>query len=407
MTSVSSQQPVLTGEAVLRGLRWALHLSVAALLVVGVVRAIGSQPSPAVTWGVLLLSTLFAVVYTVGIAALQRMPLAWLASITALWAVLMVLHADFSWLAFPLFFLHMHLLRTWHGVLSVVVLTALVVSVQWWDQGGAELATLLGPGFGAVAAMVLALAYRALYAENQTQHTALQQLRRTREELAASQREAGALAEREAMAREIHDTLAQGFSSVVLLARAAESSLAGRDHDAAADQVATIRSTAAENLDEARRFVRTLQAGHQERQPLMESLQRACQSVEAQAAARGQELRCRLATEGQPVPLPAVHGVTLLRAVQASLSNVAQHAQASGVVVTVTYLDHAVLLDIVDDGRGFDVEAGSGPRADGTGFGLVSVRERVESLGGDFRIESSPGAGTAIAVRLPADARSM
>ena len=162
MTSVSSQQPVFTGDAVLRGLRWALHLSVAALLVVGVVRAIGSQPSPAVTWGVLLLSTLFAVVYTVGIAALQRMPLAWLASITALWAVLMVLHADFSWLAFPLFFLHMHLLRTWHGVLSVVVLTALVVSVQWWDQGGAELATLLGPGFGAVAAMVLALAYRAL-----------------------------------------------------------------------------------------------------------------------------------------------------------------------------------------------------------------------------------------------------
>lgn len=406
MTSVSSQQPVLTGDAVLRGLRWALHISVGALLVVGLVRATGSSLSPAVLWSVLLVSMLFAVVYCVGAAALQRMPKAWLATVTALWAALMILHPDFTWLAFPLFFLHMHLLRTWHGLLSVVVLTAVVVGVQWWARGGADTATLLGPVFGAAAAVVMTLAYQALYAENQLQQTALHQLRLTREELAASQREAGALTERERMAREIHDTLAQGFSSVVLLSRAAESSLSDADYSAAGHQVATIRTTAGENLEEARRFVRSLQSGHQERQPLAESLQRACQSVEAQAAARGQGLRCRMAVNGEPSPLPAAHGVTLLRAAQASLSNAAQHAQANTAVVTVTYLEDSVLLDIVDDGVGFELETAAGPRADGTGFGLLSVRERVEALGGEFRVESAPGSGTAIAVCLPVEQRS-
>lgn len=400
-----SRQPVLTGDAVLRGLRWALHISVTVLLIVGAVRAIGSQPGTGVIWAVLGLSVAFAVVYSLGIVALGRRPEVWLATVTALWVALMLLHPDFTWLAFPLFFLHMHLLRIWHGLLSVVVLTGVVVAAQWWSLGAAEVAALLGPGFGAAAAVVMTLAYQALYAENQQQRTALEQLRLTREELVASQREAGAMAERERMAREIHDTLAQGFSSVVLLSRAAESSLSSTDYCAAREQVATIRSTAGENLEEARRFVTSLQSGQSERQPLAESLQRACQSVEAQAAARGDGLRCRLAINGDPVPLPAAQGVALLRAAQASLSNVVQHAQASTAVITLTYLGEAVLLDVVDDGAGFDVDQVPGPRADGSGYGLVSVRERIEALGGEFRAESTPDSGTAVAVRLPAGER--
>lgn len=401
MVSVHNRQPVLTGDVVLRGLRWALHSSVAALLVIGATRALGSQPGLGVSWAVLLVSMGFAVVYSVGVAALRRMPKAWLATVTALWVGLMLLHPDFTWLAFPLFFLHMYLLRTWHGLLSVVVLTSVVVTVQWWSAGAAQVATLLGPGFGAAVAVVMALAYQALSAENQHQQTALEQLRLTRQELAASQREAGALAERERMAREIHDTLAQGFSSVVLLSRAAESSLGGEDYGAASEQVATIRSTAEENLVEARRFVRSPQSGHQERQPLTKSLERACETVEAQAAARGAGLRCRLAVNGDPVPLPTAQGVALLRAAQSSLSNVAQHAGASTAVVTLTFLEDTVLLDVVDDGAGFAIKTASGPRDDGSGYGLVSVRDRVEALEGQFLVESAPGSGTAIAVRLP------
>lgn len=402
MTSVTSPKPVLTGEAVLRGLRWALHISVATLLMVGLVRVADSAPGFATLWPVIAAALLFAVVYGLGVVVGRGWPKLWLAAVTALWLILLLLEADFTWLAFPLFFLHMHLLATRHAVLSVVVLTAAVVGAQWWTLGRADLPTLLGPLLGAVFAVVMALAYQALYAENQLQQSALEQLRLTREELAGTQREAGALAERARMAREIHDTLAQGFSSVVLMARSAESSLSSNHYDAAGEQVATIRSTAAENLEEARQFVRTLDSGHSEQQPLTESLQRACQRVEAEAAARGEALRCRLVINGDPAPLPAAHGVALLRAAQASLSNVTGHAQASNAVVTVTYMEDAVLLDIVDDGAGFDVEAVAGPRPDGSGFGLISVRDRVEALGGEFRVESAPGAGTAIAVSLPA-----
>lgn len=402
MPSVSSQQPVITGEAVLRGLRWALHISVAILLIVGLFRTLASPLDPVMLWVVMAAALLFALAYGLGLVVGRRWPKLWLAGVTALWIVLLVLQPDFTWLAFPLFFLHMHLLATRHAVLSVVVLTVAVVGAQWWALGRADLPTLLGPLLGAVFAVVMALAYQALYAENQLQQSALEQLRLTREELAVSQREAGALAEREQMAREIHDTLAQGFSSVVLLARSAESSLSSSSYDAAGEQVATIRSTAAENLEEARQFVRTLHSGHHQQQPLTESLRRACQRVEAEAAARGETLRCRLVINGDPTPLPAAHAVALLRAAQASLSNVTWHAKASNAVVTVTYMEDAVLVDIVDDGAGFDVDAVGGPRPDGTGFGLLSLRERVQALGGELRVESAPGAGTAIAVRLPA-----
>lgn len=406
MTSVRGPKPVISGQMVLRGLRWGLHISVATLLVVGLVRMIDSQPTFGTLWPVMALALLFAAVYGAGIVAGPHVPRLWLATVTGLWVVLLLLETDFTWLAFPLFFLHMHLLATKHAIFTVVVLTGAVVAAQWWQLGRADLPTLLGPLLGAVFAVVMALAYQALYAENQLQQAALEQLRLTREELAGSQREAGALAERERMAREIHDTLAQGFSSVVLMARSAESSLASGDVEAAGHQVAAVTTTAAENLDEARRFVHTLQTGQQQRQPLAGSLQRACQSVEAQAAARGEALRCRLVVNGEPAPMPAAQGVALLRAVQASLANVAQHARASAAVVTLTYVDDAVLLDIVDDGVGFDVDMVSGPRQDGTGFGLTSVRERIESLGGELRVESAPGSGTAVALRLPASGGS-
>lgn len=401
MSSVRGPQPVLTGEAVLRGLRWALHLSVVILLVVGLVRAFGADPGPAALWMVSAVAVGFAGVYAAGTAARPRVPKVWLASVTALWVVLLLMEADFTWLAFPLFFLHMHLLPARHAILTVVVLTSTVVVVQWWELGRADVPTLLGPLLGAAFSVVMALAYQALYAENQLQQRALEQLRLTREELASSQREAGALAEREQMAREIHDTLAQGFSSVVLMTRSAETSLRDGEIEAARKQLTAVGATATENLDQARSFVRTLQTGQQERQPVAESLRRACESVQAQAAARGEGLRCRLIINGEPSPLPAAHGVALLRAAQASLSNVTQHARASTAVVTLTYTDDAVLLDVVDDGVGFDVAAVPGPRSDGTGFGLLSVRERVEALGGRFDLESAPGSGTAVALRLP------
>lgn len=402
MSSHHGLPPVLTGERVLRGLRWALHISVVVLLVIGLLGTVNAQPGAwhlVAVGGVVLV---FSAVYAVGIRAGQHLTV-WLATVTALWVVLLILDLNFTWLAFPLFFLHMQLLRTRHAVISVMVLTGVVVAAQWATRGGPDLPTLVGPVLGAGFAVVLALAYQGLYAENQAQQAALNELRRTREELSVSQREAGAMAERARMARDIHDTLAQGFSSVVLLARAASTSMDNQEYGTAAEQITAIRSTASENLEEARRFVRVLQSGREGEQPLAASLQRACQMVEAEAAARGESLRSRLVISGDPLALEAAQGVALLRAGQASLSNVAKHAQATMAVITVTYTDDQVLLDIVDDGVGFDSSAISTdvPRADGTGFGLLSVRERIAALAGEFTIESSPGEGTAVSIRLP------
>lgn len=399
MSQVPNSRPAFSGDVVLQGLRWALHLSVAVLLVICTVRATGDLGAD--RWVLTIaLAVIFASVYGLGVWMLPRASRIWLGLLTLLWCVLLIMHPDFSWLAFPLFFLHMHLLTPLYAVMSVAGLTTAVVAAQWWSTG-VTMPSLLGPVFGAVAAVVMALAYQSLHAENRIQQQALEQLRQARAALAQSQREAGALAERERMAREIHDTLAQGFSSVVLLARAAESSLRRKDTETAISQLGVVERTAAENLDQARRLVRGQHDGDQSQQPLAESLNRACQNVEAQAAAQGRPLRCRLVINGETRSIPAELSVALLRAAQASLSNVSSHANASSAVVTLTYLESQVLLDVVDDGEGFSPEQVSTARADGSGFGLDSVRRRMEDFGGEFRVESAPGSGTAVAVRLP------
>ncbi|WP_246154682.1 sensor histidine kinase [Saccharopolyspora hirsuta] len=111
-------------------------------------------------------------------------------------------------------------------------------------------------------------------------------------------------------------------------------------------------------------------------------------------------MHCRLHTNGTPVALPSSYEVALLRAAQTSLSNVTRHARASTAVVTLGYLDTEVTLDIYDDGTGFDPTAVR-PAPDGSGYGLTGLRERITALGGSMAVESAPGDGTAVAIRLP------
>ena len=135
------------------------------------------------------------------------------------------------------------------------------------------------------------------------------------------------------------------------------------------------------------------------------SLRRLCEKTEAEAAARGAGLRCRFDVEGAPVELSNPYSTTLLRAAQASLANVWVHAKASTAVVTLSFMGTEVALDIYDDGVGFRPEAAAFPdhpqRKDGSGYGLKSLRERVTALAGTLAIESAPGEGTVVAIRLP------
>ena len=217
------------------------------------------------------------------------------------------------------------------------------------------------------------------------------------QQLLAQAREAGVTDERQRMAREIHDTLAQGLTGIITQLQAAEHAAAHspgepaewRAHFAAATRLAR------ESLSEARRSVDALRPEPLETGRLSEAL--------ADVAGRWSQLHgipVTVTTTGTTRPMPPEAEVALLRAGQEALANVAKHAQATRVGVTLSYLEHEVALDVRDDGRGMPAATGTGAAAGG-GFGLVAMRQRIEALSGTLQIESEPGAGTGISAHVP------
>ncbi len=209
-------------------------------------------------------------------------------------------------------------------------------------------------------------------------------------------RQSGELEERRRLAGEIHDTLIQGFASIAMNLEAAEGSLENGSV-AARRHLDEARRTARENLVEARRIVWALGPEALEEAPLHEALARL-----AQRWSEGNEVFAGVRVTGEPRPLLAEIEVTLMRAAQEALTNVRKHARASRVVLTLSYMEDRVALDIKDDGVGF--EAGNEERVSGAltgGFGLRAMRERAERSGGTLLIESEPGGGTTLAVELP------
>lgn len=219
----------------------------------------------------------------------------------------------------------------------------------------------------------------------------IQELKRTRAELAEANHAAGVAAERERVAREIHDTLAQGFTSIVMLAQA------GGAQNGSADPrlLGMIEETARDNLAEARALVAAFTPVDLDGSTLPAALQRLGDRFGRET---GTAVEVRLALgEQETAALPPVHQVVLLRAAQEALANVRKHADAERVVITLDGRGDGVAIEVDDDGRGFDPAA----RRNG-GFGLAGMRGRVEESGGSVSIDSTPGAGTRIQVRLPA-----
>lgn len=406
--------------AILRVLRVSLHVGFAVLLVVAVIRLVtnGGATQLALVAG-LALSAALATVYLAGTVlekrhsnspdALDPKPYArwWLAVVMVLWLLLLLVSSDFAWVAFPLFFLQLHLLPRSAALAAILASTVLLVGALWFHgrgtaDGGLQPAMVLGPLFGAAFAVVTGMAYRALFLEAENQRLVAEDLRRTRAELARTQHDAGMVAERERLAREIHDTLAQGFSSIVLMGRSAEKALVDGDVDTARERLKTVQDTASGNLAEARSFVKGLRSPDLAEDGLVSTLRRLCEKTETEAAARGTALRCRFELVGTPVELPNTYQTTLLRAAQASLANVWAHAHARSAVVTLSFPGTEVTMDVFDDGAGFEPATVAGTvRGDGTGVGLSGLRERLAALEGSLDIESAPGEGTVVAIRLP------
>jgi signal transduction histidine kinase len=221
------------------------------------------------------------------------------------------------------------------------------------------------------------------------------------ERLVAQARVAGVAEERRRMAREIHDTIAQGLAGIVTQLQAAQRA----DVDAGLGQPASAHVSAAidlarSSLSEARRSVQALAPQPLDGARLSEAVR---EVADRWTALHG--VPVTVATTGNARPIRPELEVALLRTAQEALANVAKHAHANRVGLTLSYMDDQVTLDVRDDGVGFETVNGAGParpRDDGGGFGLTAMRQRVEGVAGRLAIESEPDSGTAISASVPA-----
>jgi signal transduction histidine kinase len=244
--------------------------------------------------------------------------------------------------------------------------------------------------FGVVASVAVGGFVVRIVHQSQERAELIQQLQSTRVELAEANREAGMLAERQRLAGEIHDTIAQGCTSIVMLIQAAGSEI-GRDAAAARRHLALAEETARENLAEARALVTALAPAQLDGGKLDDALRRLANQAAAQLGG-GADFE----VGGSPRPLATTAEVMLLRVCQEALANVRKHASARRAWVRLSYDPDEVRLEIGDDGSGFDPARSNG------GYGLRGMRARVAQAGGSLTVRSAPGAGTSVRVEVPA-----
>ena len=240
-------------------------------------------------------------------------------------------------------------------------------------------------------ALLLGLFITGVIGQAERRAVLIDELERTRAELATTEHARGVLAERERLAREIHDTLAQSFTSILTLSQATEIALPP-SATVARERLVLIDRTAREGLAEARALV-----GATGPADLLDAS--LTQAVERVVARFGEETRlpAKMTVAGRPRSLPANSEVVLLRATQEALANVRRHAAAKAVRVTLNFPPDgpdSATLEVADDGRGFDPLAA-------TGYGLRGMRSRVEQVGGTLEISSIVGGGTSVRVLVP------
>jgi signal transduction histidine kinase len=243
---------------------------------------------------------------------------------------------------------------------------------------------------GLLFSLVLGLWIGRVLKQSSERASLIAQLEATRSELATAEHERGVLAERERLAQEVHDTLAQGYTSIVVLAQAA-AELVPTDPAAARERLAVIEEVARDNLAEARAVVAAFRPVGLDGSTLVEALQRL-----AERFARETGLPVRVDTgalDGAP-GLRTDEEVVLLRGAQEALTNVRRHAAASAVVLRLARTGGEVSVHVDDDGVGFDPAAVSVS-------GLEGLRGRVAEVGGSVDVASVPGSGTRVTVRVP------
>jgi PAS domain S-box-containing protein len=210
------------------------------------------------------------------------------------------------------------------------------------------------------------------------------------QQVAEQERQAAILKERARLARDVHDTLAQGFTGVILQMEAAEEALFDENPDAAVQRVRRAREIARESLGEARRSVHALRPQALDKSGFAEALQSMLKNTTA-----GTSLRTSFCSEGEPMILPANVEETMLRIGQEALSNALKHAHPTEFHIRLCFKSDAVRLEFFDNGKGFVVGQTNG------GVGLLGMKERAEQIGATLTISSEPGKGTKIIAVSP------
>lgn len=401
---MSSQSPspggpatgAFQGSAAIRG---SLAAALGALLAVTVWAA--ADRSGQLPILVILVAVPFAVVAGIGLA--RPFPVesphryGWLAILTLLWIALASQEATGSYLALVLFVLYLLLLPDPWGAVVTALVTVVAVALSV-AVAGLTTGAVLGPALSGIAAIVIAVSVRSLSVVSESRRQLIDELVRTRGLLAESERQAGIVTERERLAHEIHDTVAQGLSSIQMLLHAAERDIAG--DSPALPRVQLARRTAAQSLRETRAIIAALQPDDLQGATFQEALRRLAESATDDRLEVTVDIEDATARTDLPMQVEA----GLLRIAQSAVSNVRQHSGADRARITLTVEPGAVRLDVVDNGDGFDlavIEADAVERAGQGHIGMSAMKHRARSLGGVLEVESAPGSGTAVVVTLP------
>lgn len=288
----------------------------------------------------------------------------------------------------------------WHGFaflrfkpgIAYAAIITITVQVVFMSFG---IPQLLGGAVGLLFAGMIAAYVEGLSRDTWRRQQLLDELRAAQDALAVQEREAGMEAERQRLAGEIHDTVAQQFTSIVTNLHAAEARMT-TDPGAAQGHIRAALDAARQGIADARSMVHALQPQVLEGRSIGEALCHIANDLpHAAPDVAFREI-------GTPAQLDRVRETILVRALQEALQNVRKHAQATSIEVSLSWLEDEVILDVQDDGAGFD-PASTPPPEHGHRVGLHTMRQRVESAGGTWSIESTPGEGTSIAISFPLD----
>jgi len=376
---------------------WDLYFAVA-YVAIGTLMLLEGDAGTTEKWAAIAVVTVMAVWYvaygraaiTARVTPTARRGRIFIGGVVVLLLVAVAFDGSASFALFaacPLVFMSLELKE---AIPVIVVINLLPPVSVWISDGPSTMLAVLGPGtiFTIVFSVALGTWIHRIVAQSEERAVLIEQLEASREEIGRLSREAGVATERSRLAAEIHDTLAQGFTSLVTLVQAAESELDG-DRDKARRHLRLAARTARENLDEARALVAGLMPSALGTGSLDEAIRRQLERL-----AEETPIKATYQVDGASEALPTVLEVVLLRAVQETLTNVRKHSGASEVSICLRVNGSTATLRVADNGAGFD------PARVGDGFGLRGMRARAADVDGLLSVHSGAN-GTTVELEVP------